>query len=42
MTIYYRRENKRRDEAEGGRPPKGERLELSEKFDLSPGFRYVP
>lgn len=42
MTLYYRMENKRRDKVEGGRPPAGTPLETMEKFDLAPGFRYVP
>jgi hypothetical protein len=42
MTLYYRMENKRRDKAEGGRPPKGTPLDVIEQHDLAPGFRYVP
>jgi hypothetical protein len=41
MSIYYRWENRRRDKVEGGRPPVGAHLEVIEKFDLAPGFRYV-
>ena len=42
MTLYYRWENRRRDRVEGGRPPKGAPLDVIEKHDLAPGFRYVP
>ncbi|PVF99566.1 MFS general substrate transporter [Serendipita vermifera] len=41
LTAYFRWENNRRDNAEGGRPPKGTHLNF-EKYDLSPGFRYTP
>ena len=41
MTVYYRMENKKRDEAEGGRPPKGDRLDFGDRYDLVHGFRYV-
>jgi hypothetical protein len=34
-------ENKKRDEREGGRPPKGERIDYHEHYDRSVGFRYV-
>lgn len=40
MTTFYRLENRRRDRAEGSRPPKGAHLETIEKFDLAPG-RYL-
>jgi hypothetical protein len=41
MTTWYRWENRRRDKVEGGRPPKGTPLEVIEKHDLAPGFRYT-
>lgn len=41
LTCFCRYENRRRDAVEGGKPPKGENLDLTERFDLSPGFRYV-
>ncbi|KAI9638179.1 major facilitator superfamily domain-containing protein [Dioszegia hungarica] len=41
MTLYYRFENKRRDEAEGGRPPAGTHLDTHEFYDKAQGFRYV-
>ncbi|KAK4698779.1 hypothetical protein P7C70_g7490, partial [Phenoliferia sp. Uapishka_3] len=41
MTIYYHRENKRRDSVEGGRPPKGTTLNVLEDYDLAEGFRYT-
>ncbi|BGP13076.1 hypothetical protein JCM10213v2_000995 [Rhodosporidiobolus nylandii] len=43
MTIYYRAENARRDQREGGRPPKDMRIEgVNENYDKAVGFRYVP
>lgn len=42
MSAYFRWENRRRDKAEGGAPPAGEVLDVIEKFDFAPGFRYVP
>ena len=41
LTLWYRYENARRDKAEGGRPPKTERIDISEHYDRSVGFRYV-
>lgn len=41
MTAYYRRENARRDAVEGGRPPKGEMLNVVQEHDLARGFRYT-
>lgn len=42
MTTYYRRENRRRDAAEGGRPPKGMRIEnINTLYDRAIGFRYT-
>lgn len=41
MSLYYRAENARRDRVEGGRPPKGEVLDVVENHDLAHGFRYV-
>jgi hypothetical protein len=41
MTLWYRWENRRRDKAEGGRPPVGSALEVLDKYDLAPGFRYT-
>lgn len=37
MTLYYRFENKRRDEAEGGRPPAGTHLDTHEFYDKAQG-----
>ncbi|GFZ45527.1 hypothetical protein JCM24511_03253 [Saitozyma sp. JCM 24511] len=42
MTLWYRWENRRRDKVEGGRPPVGSALEVLDKYDLAPGFRYTP
>ncbi|KAL7419304.1 hypothetical protein Q5752_006141 [Cryptotrichosporon argae] len=42
MTLWYRWENRRRDRVEGGRPPKGTPLDVLDKHDLAPGFRYTP
>ncbi|KAJ7506104.1 major facilitator superfamily domain-containing protein [Mycena galericulata] len=42
MTVFYRVENKRRDEVEGGRPPKDMALNVVEEYDLARGFRYTP
>lgn len=42
MTTYYRLENRKRDEREGGRPPKGMRIEnISTEYDRAVGFRYT-
>ncbi|GAA5880205.1 hypothetical protein JCM3774_006085 [Rhodotorula dairenensis] len=42
MTTYYRRENRRRDTVEGGRPPKGMRIEnVNTLYDRAVGFRYT-
>ncbi|GAA5971283.1 hypothetical protein JCM11641_008293 [Rhodosporidiobolus odoratus] len=42
MTLYYRAENKRRDRVEGGRPPKGTRIEgCRTEYDKAVGFRYT-
>ncbi|EJD37819.1 MFS general substrate transporter [Auricularia subglabra TFB-10046 SS5] len=41
LTVYFRRENKRRDRVEG--PPKeGVILDVVRLHDLAPGFRYTP
>jgi hypothetical protein len=37
MTVYYRLENKRRDEAEGGKPPDGFVVDVINQHDLAPG-----
>jgi hypothetical protein len=37
MTLYYRFENKRRNEAEGGRPPAGTHLDTHEFYDKAQG-----
>lgn len=37
MTTYYRRENKRRNEIEGGKPAPGTHLETHEFYDKAPG-----
>ncbi len=37
MTLFYRWENKRRDKVEGGRPPKGEFINVVEEHDLAIG-----
>ncbi|GAA5900441.1 hypothetical protein JCM6882_001247 [Rhodosporidiobolus microsporus] len=43
MTLYFRFENAKRDRREGGRPPKGMRIEgIQEDYDKAVGFRYVP
>jgi len=42
MTAYYRYENRRRDKVEGGRPAKGEHINVIEEHDLAVGFRYTP
>ncbi|TNY24166.1 major facilitator superfamily domain-containing protein [Rhodotorula diobovata] len=43
MTLYYRWENRRRDKVEGGRPPKGMRIEgMQTDYDHAVGFRYTP
>ncbi|KIM19542.1 hypothetical protein M408DRAFT_334360 [Serendipita vermifera MAFF 305830] len=42
LTAYFRMENRRRDQREGGRPPAGTPQNFQEKYDLSPGFRYTP
>lgn len=39
MTLYYRRENARRDAVEG--KPGKEAVNSMEEFDLAYGFRYV-
>ncbi|EIM83806.1 MFS general substrate transporter [Stereum hirsutum FP-91666 SS1] len=41
MSLYYRLENARRDRVEGGRPPKGEVMNVVEEHDFARGFRYV-
>lgn len=41
MSLYYRRENARRDAVEGGKPTAGTILNTIEEFDLAHGFRYV-
>lgn len=41
MSLHYRRENRRRDQVEGGRPEKGAVLNVIELHDLAPGFRYT-
>ncbi|POY70839.1 hypothetical protein BMF94_6252 [Rhodotorula taiwanensis] len=42
MTLYYRRENRKRDLAEGGPPPKGMRIEnIDTEYDRAKGFRYT-
>ncbi|KAJ7917718.1 major facilitator superfamily domain-containing protein [Mycena leptocephala] len=42
MTVYYRVENKRRDEKEGGKPPRDMPINVLEEYDLAKGFRYTP
>jgi len=42
LTAWFRWENKRRDRAEGGRPPAGTKQNFQDQYDLSPGFRYTP
>lgn len=37
MSYWFRRENKRRDIVEGGRPAPGTVLNVIEEFDLAPG-----
>lgn len=41
MSFYYRKENARRDIAEGGKPIPGAILNTIEEHDLATGFRYV-
>ncbi|ORY27004.1 MFS general substrate transporter [Naematelia encephala] len=41
MILYYRYENSRRDEVEGGRPLQGQKVEQARLHDLAPGFRYT-
>lgn len=42
MTTYYRTANARKDAAEGGRPPKGMRIEnINTDYDRAVGFRYT-
>ncbi|GAA5968251.1 hypothetical protein JCM8115_006170 [Rhodotorula mucilaginosa] len=42
MTTYYRTVNARKDAAEGGRPPKGMRIEnINTEYDRAVGFRYT-
>jgi hypothetical protein len=36
LTVYYRMENKKRDDREGGRPPIGTPQNFQD-YDLSPG-----
>ncbi|KZV98263.1 MFS general substrate transporter [Exidia glandulosa HHB12029] len=42
LSAYFRRENKRRDEVEGGQPIDGKVLDVVRMHDLAPGFRYTP
>ncbi|KAH7096798.1 MFS general substrate transporter [Auriculariales sp. MPI-PUGE-AT-0066] len=42
LTVYFRRENRRRDAVEGPPPPAGTVLEVVKLHDLAPGFRYTP
>jgi hypothetical protein len=37
MTVYYRVENKRRDEREGGKPPRDMPINVLEEYDLAKG-----
>lgn len=39
MTVYYRVENKRRDEKEGGKPPRDMPINVLEEYDLAKGER---
>lgn len=39
--IYFKRENAKRDRAEGGKPEKGAVLDTLNLYDKAPGFRYV-
>lgn len=42
MTLYFRWENARRDKREGGRPPKGMRVDgVATAYDKAVGYRYV-
>jgi len=41
MVLYYKRENSRRDAREGGRPAAGTKIDCTEHFDSSVGFRYT-
>lgn len=42
LSVYYRVENRRRDEQEGGRPAPGIPIEdLDTLYDRAPGFRYT-
>ncbi|KAJ7662827.1 major facilitator superfamily domain-containing protein [Mycena polygramma] len=42
MTAYYRWENRRRDEVEGGKPAGDAVVNVLEDYDLARGFRYTP
>lgn len=37
LSVYFRRENARRDRVEGGRPGEGALLEVVKMHDLAPG-----
>ena len=41
MILYYKMENARRDEREGGAPVAGQRVDQANLHDLAPGFRYT-
>lgn len=41
MTLYYKRENDRRDSVEGGAPEPGAVSNVFEEFDKARGYRYT-
>ena len=41
LTVFYRLENARRDREEGKTPSEGDRIDCSQYYDKSVGYRYV-
>ena len=37
MSLYYRMENKHRDQVEGGKPAFGQKVDVIDKYDQAPG-----